>query len=1134
MFRNYINHKERIIATFILLTALLASAWIMFSAKTSFGQVSEKPKVVLYMMLDDADYNDVGYQSSSAVTPNIDALADDGLVFKDFYAGSGICSPTRVSVLTGNNPVHYGLNRLWPDLPELLLENDSFPDEYYWSMRGLASSTLTIGQMMKSSGYDTYHIGKWHSGTGQAQYLPDEHGFDEFKIMKHSPYEGILKYQDETGYYLTESSQAWRPQYQADEIISFIENAGGNDVFVNWWPIEPHTPLYVPPTFTEEINAACCNFDLTNNRGKALATMYAFDAEFGRVIDYLKAEGLYDDSLIITTSDNGGYRFALEDESTRTFSGHKANLYEGGIRVPFVATWPNQIAAGISTEPMNTYDLMPTIAALVGYGSEMPEIDGEDLSPIMLGESYSGRERGLFWEMRTDSWRRYEDEMQSNEYAYREGCYKIANLELPHETFVLYDLCNDPQELTDISATEPVLFAEMSQKLLERRLTNSNLFYEDSLVNQSVLLDDFRLNVHHDDLTIYATIDALDETETIHTLYERGDGLHFYIDTSNSESPLIVADIMGVTSISTVNPTVESIRLDAPYDPATQLGERVGFVMFGYTRAGASIRLFVDGEEVDKKESPVHPVSPAPVVPIGDSVYAIINEPEAVAQIGDTSLQLSDVTLYATALNPAKIITTEDLGYDPDGDADNDGNPDSFEEAGNNNGDGNGDGVSDAWQLEVLGAPNSFTGDYTTIESAGDCAIVTDNAVIGESSLTASDASFEYPYGLVDFELSCPSPGLSATVTIYYGQEYDTSDWIWRKYDSTNDVYVDISSLLTFATSTLGTTTVTTAQFTLTDGDPVTDEDGVANGVIVDPSGPGIDITPTSTTTATTTDPTATSTATTTDSTPTSSGGGGGGGGSSADLRITGIESNSTSVILTGEISDNDDWSTYYVLSKDSRSPKCTEGLAEYPVDGVYNEDDTFTRTISGLEEETKYYVRLCGDRDGEYDDDSSVSNFTTGEGVVIIESTDSSDINVLLALIAQLREKLNRLLAARSGNVTPVNTSVPQTDTVVLGECPYFALNLDFGDRGTEVEKVQRFLSKSGDFTYGEITGYYGTATGAAVSRFQQRYSSIVLSPWNLTSPTGRWYKTTRKQANHIYGCDSDALYLEGVGRFE
>lgn len=173
-------------------------------------------------------------------------------------------------------------------------------------------------------------------------------------------------------------------------------------------------------------------------------------------------------------------------------------------------------------------------------------------------------------------------------------------------------------------------------------------------------------------------------------------------------------------------------------------------------------------------------------------------------------------------------------------DTDGDGISDGDEDAGPNNGDANGDAVRDAFQVHVLAKENPVTGEYAALVTGGaECTEITTADFLAESGLGGSeDDDFAYPVGLADFELQCDVAGDSADVTIFYQQEYDTSDWVYRKYNGNTDEYADITDITTFGTADVGGETVTTVSFTITDGDADTDEDGLANTVIIDPSGP--------------------------------------------------------------------------------------------------------------------------------------------------------------------------------------------------------------------------------------------------------------------------------------------------------
>ncbi len=187
-----------------------------------------------------------------------------------------------------------------------------------------------------------------------------------------------------------------------------------------------------------------------------------------------------------------------------------------------------------------------------------------------------------------------------------------------------------------------------------------------------------------------------------------------------------------------------------------------------------------------------------------------------------------------------KIDNTDPNNKDSKKDSDGDGLPDFVENQGANGGDGDGDGVKDSIQKNVSGAKNPVTGDYATLKATGQCTFITENTFVAEHTLQVQDPTADYPVGLVDFKIACDEPGQSSEVVIYYSQKYDTSNWRYKKFNSQGKIYADISDLVRYGTAEVGGKTITTATFVVKDGDPKTDEDGVANGIIDDPSGPAI------------------------------------------------------------------------------------------------------------------------------------------------------------------------------------------------------------------------------------------------------------------------------------------------------
>jgi len=204
------------------------------------------------------------------------------------------------------------------------------------------------------------------------------------------------------------------------------------------------------------------------------------------------------------------------------------------------------------------------------------------------------------------------------------------------------------------------------------------------------------------------------------------------------------------------------------------------------------------------------------------------------------AMNTNDLTLSITQIDAGSNIsdtTTVTIGVDTDGD----GVPNSIEDAGFNGGDANGDGIPDSTQQNVSGAFNPVTGENATLVSTGDCTFIVEHQFLAESSLT-TDTTADYPVGLVDFKVQCPAgapTGESADITIYYGQQYNTSNWQYKKYDTDGNVYSTITDLASFADFTFATgpasgSTVTAVSFTVTDGDLRTDEDGIENDEIND------------------------------------------------------------------------------------------------------------------------------------------------------------------------------------------------------------------------------------------------------------------------------------------------------------
>lgn len=487
---------------------------------------------------------------------------------------------------------------------------------------------------MKKLGYSTFHAGKWHLGVSQKRFLPGAKGFDEYRLLHSQPIGGALPVVTEKGKFTTDD-QVWRPAYEADEIIGFIERQSqkGKPAFVDWWPIEPHWPLYVPPGFDND----CCGFDLETYRGQLLAMMYQWDREFGRIVAYLKKADLYEDSLIIITSDNGGLPKAVAEH--RKLAVGKSSIYEGGIRVPFVARWPAVIARGeTDAQVMTSMDIFPTLMDLLGGGK--PATDGEDMSAIFEGGEAEHR-KPPFWQVRTDSVRRYDDETRSEQFAMRQGCLKVIKTEAASNPYRMYDVCADPAEEMDLAPKRPYRFERMKRDLLERRMEISRYTGRD-LVDEPVIIEnDDRLNIHQDDITIKATVEPGYEREGRYVLYRRGTGIRLTLEEGR-----LVARIKGVADASN-RPAIKEVSLEAPL-PRDNKRHDIQLMIRGYLRGQSTIWLFVDGRERDKLWGGIGSYD------LGESVFAVLWE-EVPAQLGDEGISLADYEIFLTAIRPDEM-----------------------------------------------------------------------------------------------------------------------------------------------------------------------------------------------------------------------------------------------------------------------------------------------------------------------------------------------------------------------------------------------------------------------------------------------------------------------------------------------
>lgn len=335
---------------------------------------SKQPNV-LFILADDLGIGDLRCYGNDLIdTPHIDALADGGIRFTDHYAPSPLCAPSRAAFLTGRFNHRTGA----VDVP---------------SNRGLdriSLSELTFGDHFRRAGYATALIGKWHNGLYCRDYLPHHRGFDSFIGFANGGqdyWKWNLLHNDEAfphdGRYLSDVLN--------DETIRFIQACGDNDkpFAVVLAHHAPHPPFQAPAPLVEKYRRR-----LGDEVSRHVAVIYAMiesmDAGLGRVFASLKSKGLWKDTVIVFTSDNGAYLGNSAGGSTVRYhggySGNKGDVGEQGIRVPAIASWANHFPAGqVSTVPVHGCDWLPTFLGLTGQRAPKGKpIDGVDLTALLI------------------------------------------------------------------------------------------------------------------------------------------------------------------------------------------------------------------------------------------------------------------------------------------------------------------------------------------------------------------------------------------------------------------------------------------------------------------------------------------------------------------------------------------------------------------------------------------------------------------------------------------------------------------------------------------------------------------------------------------------------------------------------
>ena len=433
---------------------------------TVAAQAQRRPNII-FILADDLGYGDVGYQGQQKIhTPNIDRMAGDGMRFSYCYAGTAVCAPSRASLMTGLHTGHTPIRGNRGFKPE-----GQFP---------LPDSSLTIAGVLKSNGYTTGVFGKWGLGYPGSPGVPEKQGFTDFfgyncQSLAHNYYPDHLWSNDQRIELPANKHEAGNgePVYSADLIhqhaLQFLRDNKAHPFFLFCAYTLPHAELQVPHDSVYANYLAQFHDSL---RASYAAMVSRLDRYVGEIRKAVADLGLADSTLILFSSDNGPHREGGNDpdywHSSGQLRGIKRDLYEGGIREPFIAVWPGHILSGSASDrPFAFWDLFPTWEQVAGIPVSN-HIDGYSILPVLEGHPEKARQHDYFyWEFHENGGRQ----------AVRWGKWKGVRLNvntIAHPPLELYDLSNDPREENNIAAQHPDIVQHITMIMAQAHQSNKD------------------------------------------------------------------------------------------------------------------------------------------------------------------------------------------------------------------------------------------------------------------------------------------------------------------------------------------------------------------------------------------------------------------------------------------------------------------------------------------------------------------------------------------------------------------------------------------------------------------------------------------------------------------------------------
>ena len=472
-------------------------------------EAQKKKPNIIYILADDLGYGEVGCFGQKLIeTPNIDKLATQGVKFTQHYSGSPVCGPSRCVLMTGKHSGHAYIrgNDEWASRGKVWDYRAMIADSTLEGQRPLPANTQTVARLLQGVGYTTGIVGKWGLGAPHTDGIPNKQGFDFFcgyncQRQAHNYYPKHLYLNEKRIYldnevvvpgtkldkgadpkdlasYAKYTQKQYSPDVMFEQLMGFVEKNQNEPFFLYWANPMPHVPIQAPQRWVDHyVKKFGDEQPYIGKKGyfpqryphAGYAAMISYmDEQVGILVDKLKELGLYENTLIVFTSDNGPTYNGGSDSPWFNSGGlfrsemgwGKGFVNEGGIRIPMIATWPGHIEPGTQSDHISAFwDVLPTLCE-VGGAKVPQDVDGISFLPSLKGEKSQKEHKFLYWEFPS----------YGGQQAIRMGKWKgiRKNIFKGNMTMELYNLDKDIQEAHNVADENPQIIKEMEKVLQEQ------------------------------------------------------------------------------------------------------------------------------------------------------------------------------------------------------------------------------------------------------------------------------------------------------------------------------------------------------------------------------------------------------------------------------------------------------------------------------------------------------------------------------------------------------------------------------------------------------------------------------------------------------------------------------------------